>query len=84
MTTSVYIEDQMLFYTAMLPFAEAMNYNGIPALFRFVPKSEDRDYRGCVTVQCAQCNTSIDGSVATGIIAVQYVRGCYRVALLRA
>ncbi len=36
LTTVVYIEKYMLFYTIGLPIVEALNDNGIPALFRFV------------------------------------------------
>ena len=36
LTTVVYLEMFMLFYTIGLPIAEALNYNGVPALFRFV------------------------------------------------
>ena len=40
LTTVVYLETYMLFYTIGLPIAEALNYNGIPAIFRFVDSQE--------------------------------------------
>ena len=42
LTTVVYIEKFMLFHSIALPIAETLNYNGIPALFRFI--DGDRKY----------------------------------------
>ncbi len=39
LTTIVYIDTHMMFYSIALPIAETLNYNGVPALFRFVDPS---------------------------------------------
>ncbi len=39
LTTVVYVETFMLFYTLALPVAEALNMVGVPAIFRYTDTS---------------------------------------------